>query len=122
MTQDALSSMPSISCSICPQISPAEEMSECRCGAKICERCPFLACSCVDDDPTIQALRVQLRAGAIELGQLRAERELMGAGSLTMSQQARLLLLTDVVHSLRAEVNRLDEIRDGEDYSEDDQS
>lgn len=45
----------------------------------------------------------------------------MGEDSLTMSKQACLLLLTDVVPSLRAEMNRLDEMWDGDDYPEDDQ-
>ncbi|WP_158819236.1 hypothetical protein [Granulicella sp. S156] len=123
MTQDALSSEPSISCSICPQVFPAEDLSQCReCGEFICEYCPKYGCSCVDDDPTIQALRVQLRAGAIEFGQLQAERELMGTDNLTTSQQARLLLLTDIVHSLRFEIDEINRIQDEKDFPEKDQS
>jgi hypothetical protein len=110
-------------CSICLRVTDSEDVSQCReCQEFICESCPKYGCSCVDDDPTIQALRIQLRAGAIELGQLQAERELMGLDSLSTNQHARLLLLTDIVANLRFEIDEINRIQDEEDFPERDQS
>lgn len=113
----------SVSCVICQRIIDPEDIHDCRgCQESFCLSCPMYGCSCVDDDPTIQALRVQLRTGAVELAQLQAERELMGADCLTTSQHARLLLLTDIVANLRFEIDEINRIQDEEDFPEDDQS
>jgi hypothetical protein len=118
MPDETIQSAP---CSICLRVIDGGDLTHCpECHGSFCESCPI--CSCSDQDPAIRALRDDLLAGAIERAQLQIERELMGADSLTMSKQARLQLLTDVVPSLRAEVNRLDEMRDGDDYPKDDQS
>ena len=116
---DSMTQSAAIPCSIFLHAIPADDQNVCICGEIICESCPAFGCLCVDDDPTIRARRAELRAGAIELGRLRAQHEFMGADSLTTGQQSRLVLLSDVVDSLRTEVNRLDEIRCGEDHSED---
>ncbi len=111
------------SCAICLRTFPADTLNQCcGCGELHCLACPAFACSCIDeDDPPFQARREQLRAEAMELARLQVQSELMGAESLTKWQRARLPLLVDIVANIRAEVNRMDEIRYGEVYPEDDE-
>ena len=106
-------------CAICLNAIEPDDQNLCQCGECICERCPSFACACVDDVPSIQEHRACMRVAAMELGGLWAVQVLLGADNLTLSQQARLLLLSCAVPSLRAEMNRLDEIRYGQDYSAD---
>ena len=100
-------------CSLCLYAIEPEDQNWCQCGECICENCPHSACSCIEPDPGIEALRLQLRRSAISKGMLEAQREFMGLDSLTNEQQSHLRLLRDVVKSLRAEMDNLYEIQDG---------
>ncbi len=72
-------------CVICQHLIHPDDQNLCSCGEIICDGCPSYGCACVDDDPVIDPLRVQLRALAIERAGLRAEREFMGHNSLHLS-------------------------------------
>jgi hypothetical protein len=105
-----------VSCSICQRIIAPEDpngtdnCSACRgCDEHICDSCPYMACGCTHPNAELQAILAQLRPAGIERAQLKAQRELMGADSLTIGQQARLLLLTDVVPSLEEEFRRIED-------------
>lgn len=118
-----VSSLPPVeSCAICLRAFHTDDLNECGCGEFHCLACPAFACSCVDDDdPPFQARREQLREEAMELNRLQVQSELMGAESLTKWERARLPLLAAMMAITRAEVNRMDEIRYGEVYPEDDE-
>jgi len=66
------------------------------------------ALACVYDNPELQVLCRRLRAAAVERAKLQTQQEPMGADSLIVSQQARLLLLPDVVPSLEQDVRRME--------------
>ena len=113
-----VSSMSSISaqpvlCAICVRAIEFDDQNRCKCGEFICESCPAFACSCVDEDPTIRTLLTGLRTSAIELAKLQAEGALMGYDNLTETQTRSLSRLSEIVPSLREQVNVLDQIRGG---------
>ena len=62
----------------------------------------------ISDDPTFHALRAALRQPAMELERLKATEQ------TTVEGQRRLKFLTSVVPMIRADVNTLDEIREGD--------
>jgi hypothetical protein len=116
----ATSSLPSCitnpSCALCsnPDI---EDLNPCaNCGEYICDSCPNMACACAGTMPSMRSLTVRLRGHAMELGDLRMQKSLMGAESLTKAQTARLKSLSKLVSTMQAEAVRLDDERSGISY------
>ena len=106
---------PETSCSVCLRSFPLNSLDECQCGEHTCGEfdCHAYACACQDDNPDAQRLRTALRTNIRERFKQLSAKELLG-DSFPINHEGKLILLTNLVASLRAELEIIHMLEDGD--------